>query len=220
MSDRERPGTVSDERRSPPPSPAPAGPADDAEDPVLLRARNGDRDAFRELVERHQDKVFGFVLRVLRCDRHAAADFAQEVFLRVFRGLPGYDGGSRFVAWLQTITMNVCVSEIRRRRTLKRGRTTLSLDAPIAGTEDLFIEPRSRERDPSDRVHGSDVRAAVEAAVAQLPDEFREAVLMRDLQGLSYEEIGALLGVPPGTVRSRIHRGRAILQGKLEAFRP
>jgi RNA polymerase sigma-70 factor (ECF subfamily) len=208
-------------RLAPAPTPdvVPAGPPEPV-DPDVERAMRGDHDAFRVLVERHQNRIYGFILRMLRCDRDTAADLTQDVFLRVFRGIATFDGSARFVAWMHRIATNVCISEYRRQRAGKRGRPTLSLDAPIAGTDDLRLEPAGHEPDPSRNAHDHHARRAVEAAIAELPEEFRHAVLLRDLQGLSYEEIGELLGVPPGTVRSRIHRGRSILQQRLEEFRP
>jgi RNA polymerase sigma-70 factor (ECF subfamily) len=214
-------GTLPPTRRSWPavaPAPPPETPAA-TEDPTVARARRGDRDAFASLVEQHQQRIFGFVMRQLRCDRTTAEDMTQEVFLRVWRGLPGFDGIA-FQAWLHTIAINVCISDVRRRRAGKRDQRTLSLDAPVGGTDDLYLDPPSRERDPAARVHDREIGAAVQAAVAGLPDEFRDAVLLRDLQGLSYEEIGETLGVPLGTVRSRIHRGRLLLQDVLKEFRP
>lgn len=187
---------------------------------ILGRARSGDREACAGLVERHQQRVFRLVIRVLRCDRETAADMTQEVFLRAFRGLPGFDGRARFSTWLHTITMNVVVSEVRRRRARKRDRWTFSIDAPIGGSDDLRIEPKAAEPGPEDRAYHREIAAAVRGAVDELPEEFREAVLLRDLQGLSYEEIGELLRLPPGTVRSRIHRGRLLLQEKLREYRP
>lgn len=204
-------------------TPGPAGgEADetDPESPIVTAAMAGDREAFAVLVERHQHRVFGLVVRVLRCDRETAADLSQEVFLNVFRGLHGFDGSDRFVQWLNRITVNVCIGEYRRRKTLKRGRWTHSLDAPLAGTDDRYLEPAAAEREPADKAHHRDIVQAVEAAVADLPDEFRECVLLRDLQNMSYDEIGALLSLPAGTVRSRIHRGRLILQQKLKEYRP
>jgi RNA polymerase sigma-70 factor (ECF subfamily) len=194
--------------------------SDREESAVLDRARSGDRDAFAAIVERYQQKVFRLVIRMLRCDRDTAADLAQEVFLRVFRGLGTFDGRARFSTWLHKITMNVVISDVRRRRAGKRGRWTFSLDAPIGGTEDLRIEPAARGAAPEERVYHGEIANAVRAAVDTLPDEFREAVLLRDLQDLSYEEIAGILGLPPGTVRSRIHRGRHLLQQKLREYRP
>ncbi|MBI5850188.1 MAG: sigma-70 family RNA polymerase sigma factor [Planctomycetes bacterium] len=193
---------------------------DPAETMIVDAARAGDGDAFRTLVERYQDHVFRLAMRVLRCDRDTAQDLCQEVFMRAFRGLPRFDGGVRFPVWLHTIALNTVITEYRARRTIKRGRhRALSIDAPIAGTDDLYIQPPSRELDPSDSADQKEFGAAVRDAVTQLPDEFREAVVLRDMQGLAYEEIAELLDVPPGTVRSRIHRGRLILQGLLKGFR-
>ncbi len=160
------------------------------------------------------------MLRVLHCDREFARDVCQEVFIRAYRGLVGFDPVARFSTWLHTIALNYCITEYRKSKAKKRARRTLSIDAPIAGTDDLKIELLARGPQPADRVHHKEIAEAVRAAVHELPEEFQRAVLLRDLQGLSYEEIGEVLGIPPGTVRSRIHRGRLILQEKLAEFRP
>lgn len=184
----------------------------------MLRARQGDHEAFRELVEMFTDRVMRVMVSVLHCDRAMAEDLCQEVFLRVHKGLPEFDGEGRFVAWLHTISMNVAITEYRRRRTQKRGVPTLSIDAPIAGTDDLYLTPSGREIDPGERAHQQEFLARVRGCVQQLPDEFRTAVVLRDMEGLSYEEIAEVLGVAPGTVRSRIHRGRLLLQTMLQEF--
>ena len=202
---------------------AATGGGDDDVDPArepMLRAQQGDPHAFRTLVEMFQDRVMRVMVSVLRCDRATGEDLCQEVFLRVHRGLPSFDGGVRFAAWLHTIAMNVAISEYRRRRAQKRDRRTLSIDAPIAGSEDLYVTPASNERDPSDHAHRADFLQRVRTCVQELPDEYREAVVLRDMESLSYEEIAVALDLPVGTVRSRIHRGRALLQHKLKEFRP
>lgn len=159
-------------------------------------------------------------MRVLHCNRETAEDVTQEVFMRAYRGLSGFDGAVRFSTWLSTIAMNTSITEYRRRRALKRNRPTFSMNAPIGGDDDgPTMDPASSETDPGDRADQQEFAIAVRAAVAELPDEFRDAVLLRDLQHLSYEEIGEILQVAPGTVRSRIHRGRLILQKKLQDYR-
>jgi RNA polymerase sigma-70 factor (ECF subfamily) len=188
--------------------------------PLMLRAQTGDPEAFRGLVEMFQDRVMRVMVSVLRCDRAMAEDLCQETFLRVHQGLPTFDGQVRFQTWMHTIAMNVAISEYRRRHARKRDRTTLSIDAPIAGTDDLYIEPVGRELAPGERAGQREFLARVRECVRCLPDEFRAAVVMRDMESLSYEEIGQVLGVPPGTVRSRIHRGRLLLQRMLEEFAP
>ncbi|MCA8954755.1 MAG: sigma-70 family RNA polymerase sigma factor [Planctomycetes bacterium] len=171
-------------------------------------------------METHQDRVFGLVIRVLGCDRHTAADLCQEVFLRAFRAIGSFDGRALFSTWLHKITMNLCISEYRRRKAMKRDRATLSLDAPVPGSDDLTLDPPSREHDPLSRLHHGDIRTAVHTAMQRLPEDFRQCVVLRDMQDLSYEEIAEVLDLPAGTVRSRIHRGRLLLQRMLKEFTP
>ncbi len=187
-------------------------------DETLARAKQGDQDAFTALVEQHQGRVYRLVIRVLSCDRHTAADISQEVFMRAFRAIDSFDGRALFSTWLHTITMNYCITEYRKRKALKRNRPTYSLDAPIQGYEDLSMDPASRELDPSTHLHNQDIATAVRAAVQELPDEFKDCVVLRDMEGQSYEEIAEILQLAPGTVRSRIHRGRLLLQQKLKGF--
>lgn len=213
-----------------PAMPAPAAtsqggrPADDGEiDPARatwVAAQRGDLVAFGQLVAGHTDRVMRVMMSMLHCDRATAEDLCQEVFLRVHRGLREFDGGVRFVVWLHTIARNVAIGEYRRRRAQKRARPTLSLDAPLAGTDDCFLAPAGREVDPGQQAQLREFAERVRGCVARLPDEFREPVLLRDLEDLSYDEIAAVLGVPAGTVRSRIHRGRCLLQQMLQEFAP
>ena len=200
-----------------------SGGKDDEPDPArepMLRAQQGDPHAFRTIVEMFQNRVMRVMVSVLKCDRATAEDLSQEVFLRVHKGLPGFDGQVRFAAWLHTISVNVAISEYRRRRAQKRDKRTLSIDAPVRGTDDLYLTPEGHERDPSDNVHRREFLSRVRECVRELPDEYREAVVLRDMESLSYEEIAEALDLPPGTVRSRIHRGRLLLQHKLKEFRP
>lgn len=192
---------------------------DPAERELVARAREGDEQAFRTLVELHQDQILRLAMRVLRCDAALAEDLTQEVFLRVFRGLGSFDGAVRFRVWAHRIAMNVCVSAYRKDHSLKRGsRRTISLDAPVAGDPDLRIDPPARVLGPAERAQELEFADRVRFAVADLPDEFRHAVLLRDMQGLSYEEVAETLGIPVGTVRSRLHRGRQLLQAALAEF--
>jgi len=186
----------------------------------MLRAQAGDSDAFRGLVEMFQGRVMRVMVSVLRCDRTTAEDLCQEVFLRVYKGLAGFDGQVRFQTWMHTIATNVAISEYRRRKASKRNRKTVSIDAPVAGSDDLYIEPEGREVEPGERADQQDFLARVRECVRELPEEYRDAVVMRDMESLSYDEISDVLGVPAGTVRSRIHRGRLLLQQKLKEFAP
>ena len=203
----------------------PIGPSED-EVRLVTAAGQGDREAFRALVESHQDFVLRVVGRMLRCRRELAEDLCQDVFLRAWRALPRFDGVVRFQTWIRKITVNLCITEIRKQRAQKRSSArTLSMDAPPPGAEASersgieAVEHRPGT-DPGDRAHHREFADAVRAALADLPDEFRDAVVLRDLEGMAYEEIGEILGVAPGTVRSRIHRGRVQLQVLLQEYRP
>lgn len=192
---------------------------DAAECALVDRARSGDEIAFAELVEAHHEAVFRVGMKVFARDRGKADDLCQEVFLNAWRGLSGFDGEVRFSIWLHRIAKNAAISELRKEKAGKRAQKPLSLDAPIQGHDELTLDAPARDPDPGDRVDQLDFAERVRRAVAELPEEFREAVLLRDLRGMGYEEIAEVLGIAKGTVRSRIHRGRALLQASLGGFR-
>jgi RNA polymerase sigma factor (sigma-70 family) len=169
-------------------------PAQPAPDPV---------PTWDEVVERHSDRVYRLAYR-LTGDRHDAEDLTQEVFVRVFRSLDTYTPGT-FEGWLHRITTNLFLDQARRRQRIRfdalsderAGRLRSTTPAP-----DVAV---------ADRLFDDDV----EQALAALPPEFRAAVVLCDVEGLSYEEIADILGAKLGTVRSRIHRGRAMLRRAL-----
>lgn len=185
----------------------------------LRQSQQGDLDAFRKLIQATQSRVFRVVRSVVHCDRAAAEDLVQETYVRVWKALPRFQG-ERVLSWIHTVATNVAITEWRHRRAEKRAKKTLSIDATIAGTDDLTIEPVSKERLPEDISGQREFGARVRDAVLRLPEEFRVPVVLRDLEGMSYEEVATALSLPPGTVRSRIHRGRCMLQQMLQGFLP
>ena len=132
-----------------------------------------------------------------------AADATQEAMISLVRGLAGFDGRSRFSTWSYRIAVNASLDELRRRKR----RPVVSLDDSERGGGHDGGGPAAAGLDASDQVE----RLAIDAALRRLPLEFRAAVVLRDLCGLDYAEIGEVLGIPPGTVRSRIARGRSAL---------
>jgi RNA polymerase sigma-70 factor (ECF subfamily) len=125
-----------------------------------------------------------------------SADACQEALIAIVRGLSGFDGRSAFGTWAYRVTANACLDELRRRRR-----------RPEPGLPEGGAEPAS----PVDHVEAATTRVDLDAALQALPADYRAAVVLRDVSGLSYDEIAAALGIPPGTVRSRIARGRAAL---------
>ena len=176
-------------------------------DELVRRARQGDTAAFEALMTAHEKKVYGMALRMTG-RREDAADVTQEVFLAVWRALPTFRGESSFSSWLFRLTSNACIDHLRRE---KRQRTV-----PLTRLDD---EDGERPLDlpdpdpgPEERAEQSERRAALRRAVAQLPEDQRAALLLRESGGLSYSEIAAALRVPEGTVKSRIARARLQLR--------
>lgn len=166
-------------------------------DIVLIdRYLRGDVGAFNDLMRAHEDRVFGICLRMLR-DRQAALDATQETFLTVFRKADRYKAQAAFSTWLYRVAVNTCYDQLRR---AKRQATD-----PLPETTDP-VDPTTE-----DSLSSVEVRPDIEAALAALQPEFRAAVVLVDLEGLALETAGELLGVPVGTIKSRLFRGRRLL---------
>ena len=172
----------------------------------LDRLRRGDPAAFETLVVVHQHRVFAVALRMLG-NRADAEDAAQEVFLRVHRALPGFRGDAKLSTWLYAIAARLCLSRLgeAHRRLVRADETALA----------RVPDP---EADPARHLEEDEREAALRRAITELSDDRRMVVVLRDLEGLPYEEIAQILGLELGTVRSRLHRARLDLKGKLERF--
>jgi RNA polymerase sigma-70 factor, ECF subfamily len=172
----------------------------DADDSTLaLAAAAGDRDALERLLDRHADLVHAVCRRIVG-NPEDALDATQEALIAVARGISRFDGRSRFTTWLYRIATNAALDELRRRKRRPVPHETLPEPGLAATT--------GRQASATDAV---DARLTIDAALAQLPEEFRVPVVLRDLCDLDYAEIAAVLELPPGTVRSRISRGRVAL---------
>ena len=178
---------------------------------LIARARKGDSDAYGRLVELHQDRIYASVLRIVR-DEHRAFDIVQEAFVQAYRAIDTYEDRAKFSTWLYRIAMNLITSHHRYESAQKRGGDKGKTSLDVEG----MPEPGAEERDPGDKAAAGEIGVIVRAAIDELEDEYREVIVMRDLQDLSYEEIADMLKVPPGTVRSRLHRGREKLKDKLK----
>ena len=189
---------------------AQAGPSDLE---VIQRVRNGDSEAFRLLVERYQGRAYRLALRVLR-DEEAARDAVQDAFVKAYTALATFEGRSSFFTWLYRLVMNQCLDARRRD---KSGR-----EVAFEEGSGLELEPEASllpvpEVDgvsfgPAATLMRKELLAHLARAVEQLPPAARETLLLREVEGLSYAEIATALGIPKGTVMSRLHYARKQLQ--------
>ncbi len=171
----------------------------------ISSAQNGSLGAFNDLVRTYEQRVFSLCYRMLG-DPDSAADATQEAFLSAYRAIDRFRGGS-FKAWLLRIAANACYDQLR----IRQRRPTQSLDHLMHGGNDdapLDLPSLDRTGDPEDRALQAELSREIQHALAQLPDDQRIALIMVDIQGLSYEEIASAMNTNLGTVKSRISRAR------------
>jgi RNA polymerase sigma-70 factor (ECF subfamily) len=182
------------------------------EDRVLIsQAKRGDRLAFRKLVERHQRRAFAIAVGLVR-DENDAREIVQEAFLRVYRGLDSFEGGSAFFTWLYRIVTNLAIDVMRKPS--RREAEPLDIDA-VDDRDDQPLVTRLEGADPLDVVRRGEIRRRIETALEELPPYHRGVILMRELEGMSYEEMAEAMGVSKGTIMSRLFHARRKLQRAL-----
>ena len=190
---------------------------DQLDDHALLAAtRTGDEAAFQELVRRYRNQITNFVYRMLN-DYDRAVDLAQETFVRVYVNAERYQANYSFSTYIYRIASNLAISELRQRK--RRRVVPLPSFFSDKDGEEVEIElADERQTRPDDALIEDERRRAVARAIASLPEKYRVAVVLRDIEGRSYEEISAVLGLSDGTVKSRINRARNLLKEKLKAY--
>jgi RNA polymerase sigma-70 factor (ECF subfamily) len=186
---------------------------------LLARAQHGDVSGFEALVERHRNRVYGLAARMLNSEADAA-EVTQEAFLAAFRNLKEFRGDAQFGSWVHRIAANFALMRLRKRR---QGET-LESSLPEGGDEPSFNERGSLMdsvsdwRDAEGDALDAELRGAIESAAAGLADEYRQVFVLRDLEGLSYEEIAHLTGDSVSAIKSRLHRARLFLRAAIDRF--
>lgn len=180
-----------------------------SEPELIRRARDGDQDAFAELVMRHADRVYA-MLRRFGLDADAADEVAQEVFVRAWRGLDRFQERAQFSTWLYRIAFNEAQRRLAR-RTLPRAEPT-----PDAETDPVV--PESPQAGPEARALAGEFERTLGDALDMLPEEWRTAVVLRDVEGLSTRDAAEVTGVGEAAFKSRLHRGRMQLRALLEPY--
>lgn len=181
-----------------------------SEKDLVRLARAGDQSAFEALVTAYEKKIYNLSLRYLG-NREDAMDASQEVFLRVYRFLNGFQEESSFSTWIYRIGVNVCKDIL----TQKKRRAEQSLEMQDEDDESRTVEIADERYDPEILYSGRELQDALCTAITELPPKLREILLLRDVHGLSYEEIGEALSLESGTVKSRLARARENLRKKL-----
>lgn len=180
---------------------------------LVRRVKSRDVTAFDELVLRHQDRIMNLCVRMVG-DYEDARDLCQETFVKAFSALADFEERSQFSTWIYRIAINLCLSYRRsERRSIERPMPHPKKDEsrPEHQVPDLSMEPQNA-------VLGREAQEVVQRAIQGLDDEYRSVVVLREIQGLSYEEIADVLSVPIGTVRSRLHRARDALKEALSKY--
>ena len=180
----------------------------DDEKSLIARAQKGDQEAFAALMEANQGRIYNLTLRMTG-NPEDAAELSQEAFFNAWRGISKFQGDSSFATWLYRLASNACIDFLRKEKRRKNISMTVSLDDE---EEERQAELPDTRCSPEQEVERKELRAAIEEGLQALSEEHRQVLVMREISGLSYAEIGAVLHLEVGTVKSRIARARLALR--------
>ncbi|HEV2110131.1 MAG TPA: RNA polymerase sigma factor RpoE [Gammaproteobacteria bacterium] len=182
----------------------------DSDQMLVERVQRGDKSAFDVLVRKYQHKIVKLVTRYVH-DSTEALDVAQEAFIKAYRAIHGFRGDSAFYTWLYRIAINTAKNHM-----VAEGRRPLEHGMDLQDPEQYDMQARLRDVDTPERLLLTDeIQRTVEQAIAELPEDLRTAIVLREIEGMSYEQIAETMSCPVGTVRSRIFRAREAIDEKL-----
>lgn len=196
-----------------------ASPEEREADRLLVeRARSGDHAAFRVLFDKYHKRAFSVAYGVLK-NRQDALDVVQEGFVKVHKHLGNFEGSSSFYTWLYRIVMNLAIDSLRRRKVTRPVEydDAIRRDSDLGGGDDAILA-RMLDANPRKAAIRRELVAKIDAALAELPDYHREVILLREIDGLSYEEMAEVLDVPKGTIMSRLFHARKKMQAALADY--
>ncbi len=177
---------------------------------LVKRVQKGDKGAFDLLVLKYQHKIVNLVMRYVR-DPELALDITQEAFIKAYRALPRFRGDSAFYTWMYRIAVNTAKNHLAAQR-----RRPMDVELDMQDPEQYDLHAKLKETDTPEGVTlSNELKETVERAIASLPEDLRTAIILRELEGMSYEEIAQTMECPVGTVRSRIFRARDAISKKV-----
>jgi len=180
---------------------------------LIEKAKSGDIEAFEQLIISCEKKVFNIAYRMIG-NYDDANELAQEVFIKAFRSIKNFKGDSLFSTWIYKITANVCLDELRKRK----NKNIVSLDQDIELNDgDVKRQISDNAPSPDMEVESKEIKTIVNESIQQLPDDYKSVIILRDIQGFSYDEISKIVNCPEGTVKSRLNRARQALKKILQA---
>ena len=195
----------------------PTGSSDGERDQqLLLQAQGGDISAFEELVERHRDLVYGLALRMTRSEADAA-EIAQDTFFSAYQHLKDFRGQAAFGSWVHRIAANHALMRLRHRRVVEKSEDALA-EPGFTRMGILRRPPQQWERPADEQALDAELGGAIERATDRLPEGYREVFLLKDVEGLSYEQIAEITGDSVAAIKSRLHRARLSLREAIDQF--
>lgn len=180
-----------------------------SDDYLVLKSQRGDAKSFELLILKYQRRIFNVIYRIVR-DQNIVEDLAQDTFLNAYNSIKNFKRQSSFYTWIYRVAVNISLNYLAKQKKLK------TVDDTIMETEDIVEKMSTYDVSPEKSLGSKESTSIIFKAINKLPDDMRIAVMLRDYEGLSYQEVSEVMDCPIGTVRSRIFRGRAILKETLE----
>jgi RNA polymerase sigma-70 factor (ECF subfamily) len=176
---------------------------------LVMRARKGDAEAIEELLAQYEKRIYNISLRIT-CNEHDAFDAAQESLIKIYKSITSFRGESSFSSFVYRLTVNTCIDFLRKRK------SDVSIEASME--EGVYFEDKNESLNPESAAVTGEIGSRIQKALQKLDEEHRTLIVLKDIQGFSYEEIARILRLSMGTVKSRLFRGREKLKKELAAY--
>lgn len=180
------------------------------DDELIRLCKARDEDAFAALVERYKARIYGLAYRMIG-HQQEAEDVAQEAFIHVYRAIDTFRLGDKFSSWVYRIATNLAIDHLRKRK-----HKEVSIDAPVGPDSDMYLQLPDKAENPERIVIQAELKSTIEKAIMDLSPTYKAVVVLRHVNNLAYEDIASVLGIPLGTVKTRLFRAREILRRKVE----